>query len=340
MIFFICNQRLFMNIYITLDYELFLGPKTGSVENCLITPTYNLCKVVEKYNVKMVFFIDVLYLLKLEQYSNINHKLQEDYNKIIKQLKFLHKEGHDIQLHIHPQWYYSTYDMLEKCWKLDFKHYSISDCLFDDVKEMFINGCKFIYDIIGTYPTAYRAGGYSFMNSKQFIDFLTSLGIVKDSSVIMGEKSNSLFQKYDYSNVRNSSIYNFSNDVVTPDSNGIMTEYPITTIKTKLIIRSLVNRFIRYRYGKLVRRNGDGIGVGAINLNKPKNNILSNITLRASIDLINAFWLKYIYRKLRKKGENTMVIIGHPKNISNYSFIALDKFLGVVNEDDLIKTFK
>ena len=27
-----------MNILLTLDYELFLGAKTGSIENCLIRP--------------------------------------------------------------------------------------------------------------------------------------------------------------------------------------------------------------------------------------------------------------------------------------------------------------
>ena len=53
------KEIILMNIYITLDYELFLGPKTGSVDKCLIEPTYNLCKVVSKHGSKMVFFIDV-----------------------------------------------------------------------------------------------------------------------------------------------------------------------------------------------------------------------------------------------------------------------------------------
>jgi len=41
-----------MNILITLDYELFNGEKSGSVNNSLITPMQELLKVLDKYNFK------------------------------------------------------------------------------------------------------------------------------------------------------------------------------------------------------------------------------------------------------------------------------------------------
>ena len=328
-----------MNIYITLDYELFLGPKTGSVDKCLIEPTYNLCKVVSKHGSKMVFFIDVLYLIKLREYSSDDIRLQEDYNKIIKQLKFLDNEGHDLQLHIHPQWNYSTYDKFKREWKLDFIHYSVSDCPFDDVKKMFVEGCNFIYDIIGKYPTVYRAGGYSFMNESNFVDFLVSIGITNDSSVLMREKSCTKFQKYDYSSIKDFSAYKFSNDITKPVQSGCMTEYPITTINMIHVVRSIVNRFIKHKYGNRVLKKGDGYGVGYLNRNKSNVSLFKKINQRASIDLTNGFWLNYIYNKIKKRGD-LMLIIGHPKNFTDYSFIALGKFLDTISKDDKIKTFK
>ena len=56
-----------MNIYITLDYELFFGPKSGTVNKCIIEPIEKLLKIVDPLNVKIVCFVDSGYLLALEK---------------------------------------------------------------------------------------------------------------------------------------------------------------------------------------------------------------------------------------------------------------------------------
>ena len=56
-----------MNIYITLDYELFFGPDSGTVENCIIEPTEQLLNIVDPLGVKFVCFVDSGYLLALEK---------------------------------------------------------------------------------------------------------------------------------------------------------------------------------------------------------------------------------------------------------------------------------
>ena len=45
----------------TFDYELFLGDKSGSVQDCLITPTDHLISLLNKYEFKAYFFVDTVY---------------------------------------------------------------------------------------------------------------------------------------------------------------------------------------------------------------------------------------------------------------------------------------
>ena len=55
-----------MNIFLTYDYELFFGESTGSVDKCMIEPTNQLLKIAKEFNIKMTFFVDVGYLIKLK----------------------------------------------------------------------------------------------------------------------------------------------------------------------------------------------------------------------------------------------------------------------------------
>ena len=56
-----------MQIFLTYDYELFFGEPTGSVEKCIIEPTNLLREIAKRTGIKMIFFIDVGYLKKLNQ---------------------------------------------------------------------------------------------------------------------------------------------------------------------------------------------------------------------------------------------------------------------------------
>src|SRR5574344_1713483 len=98
-----------MNIYLTLDYELFMGVNSGSVQNCLITPTNKLIEMMDKYKIKATFFVDGCYLLRLKELKDKYEKLNQDWKNITDQLSRLSSEGHDIELHIHPQWYDAKY---------------------------------------------------------------------------------------------------------------------------------------------------------------------------------------------------------------------------------------
>ena len=59
-----------MNIYITLDYELFFAKESGSVEKSIIEPTQKIIDVVDPLGIKLCFFVDSGYLVNLKKYKD------------------------------------------------------------------------------------------------------------------------------------------------------------------------------------------------------------------------------------------------------------------------------
>lgn len=334
-----------MNIYITFDYELFLGPKTGSVENCLIRPTERYLELADRLRIRYIFFVDVLYLLKLREYMANHEALEKDYHQIVNQLSEAARKGHDIQLHLHPQWFYSTYS--KNGWKQDFKHYKLDDCPIEDVAVMIERGCEMISEISSKRPIVYRAGGYSFPSNNQIVKLLHNNGITLDSSTVMFSKAHGIFQQYDYSEIRTFDTYNFNFQNSQPmiGTDYAFTEYPVSCCRVPWLLNTLEKRMKLWRYrGEDKRIYGDGTGVGLIDGNESGKStiklkrMISMKIIRASIDFTNATNLQLIYRKAKRANSNTMVIIGHPKNTTNVSLVFLEKFVKANSLSTLIKT--
>jgi len=335
-----------INIYITFDYELFLGPKTGSVENCLLIPTDKLIYIAKKHNVHFVFFVDVLYIAKMREYIDIVPSLKSDYNKVMTQLKKLKKEGHDLQLHLHPQWYYSSYDVKSESWNMDFEHYKLSDCSYKDIEIMINEGSKIIQSLTDVNPIAFRAGGFSFPIDVSIINLFSKYNIFKDSSALMFEEKKTCFQTYDYSRISEFNSYKFKENILEENANGVFIEYPISCIRIFGLYKSIIERLLRFFHKKNLFISGDGKGIGYVmNMHNSENkninirNLMQKKIIRASFDANNGYWVNKIKNTIRKNKQSLMVIYGHPKNMTNYSYKKLDSFLDNLTEKDCISIF-
>lgn len=328
----------------TFDYELFLGPETGTVEKCLLEPTERLLTLGRNYGVRYVFFVDTLYLLKLKEFSTTNARLAAEYTRIIGQLIKATQEGHDIELHLHPQWYYSTYDYKNGKWLLDFIHYKLSECSISDVEKMIGSSCNLIKEIKGEYPVAYRAGGYSAPKTREFWDSLRNYGIKFDSSVIVGEKSETTFQSYDYSHILSPNPYSFTTNNTIAEFNGAFLEVPISTLNISRILRAIIEKpIIKFQKG-LLSVYGDGKGVGY--LYKEDTNITNKqgffdpVRLRSSVDFRNTVWAKLFIARALVKKHPFVVFIGHPKNQTEYSLKSLARLFKNRKLAEKVITFK
>lgn len=312
-----------MNIFLTYDYELFFGESTGSVEKCLIEPTERLLQLSERFNVKMTFFVDVGYLIKLDAYAAEFKELQIDREKVQSQLKKILSSGNTVQLHIHPHWEKSFYEN-GKWHMITDNAYKLDDFSDEEIRRIVRSYKTYIDQLIGQKTTTFRAGGWCIQPFSRLKDLFQELEIKYDSSVFPGGKFSSEHYSFDFTKAPKKSHYRFENDECIEDPNGRFTEYPISSWNYSPLFYWRL-----YAWGRIVPSRHKMLGDGKF-LNQPgrKKSVLTNFTWNhVSTDGFYASKLNACLRSFEKRKFTDMVVIGHPKSMTLFSFQALEKFL-------------
>ena len=321
-----------MKVLLTLDYELFNGLEGGTVQNCIIKPTEKLCEVLDKYNFKATFFVDVCFLLRLQVLKAENFELEKDWGAIVKQLTWLSNRGHDLELHIHPNWYRSSFQ--NGLWSSVIEDYKLSDIPKDVAARIFKNGALLLEEITGKKTVAFRAGAYCLQTFDSYSDTFKDNGIKIDSSVFRNRSAKTdKWEWYDYTSIPAEYSYLFSDDVCKKQEKGCYVEVSIPSYRMSAV------QYLGYKYktGKmpasLLKRWGDGkTSIGGALLPWPQrimNRIKRTISSRlvsASIDGTSVSYLDSLYKKEQKNGDY-FLIMGHPKLLTPYSISGLADFL-------------
>lgn len=326
-----------MNGYITLDYELFMGKSTGTPKQCLITPMTHLMDMVDKYNVKMNVFVDAAYLLQLRKLKNMFPKLKQDYELVTNNIRQIDQRGHAIQLHLHPQWCYSSFDGAK--WILDMNHYKLSDMPLVDQINLINEGAALLNSLVSRRITAFRAGGYSVENFHELYSSLLTNGIVSETSAIHGGYSSGKYHTYDFRNVPHKTSYQVLNNIKIENPKGKMREYPISTIDTIGIgylfhKRKMTKKNNMISGEKAIWGDGEIIGYpgGELKVLFTKIKLLFNSKpLLASMDEYISLENVLNYSKKYYAGDD-FIIIGHPKTLSPHIINLLDHFISCHKE--------
>ncbi len=310
-----------MDIFITLDYEIYFGSNTGTVAKCIIEPTEMLIKIAQKHDVQFSFFVDCGFLLKLDEFRKKYSALEKDYTVIVSQIKQLSSEGHDIQLHIHPHWEDSYYNGEQ--WIINTKRYKLADFSSNEIEDIVKRYKKVIIDITGKAVFVNRAGGWCMQPFDKLKDSMKANGIKVDSTVFTDAKNLSHPYNYDFTNAPNKTSWTFEDNPVEEKENGFFKEIAISSIKVSPLFYwklFLVGRMNPYQHKPL----GDGRPIASSGY---RRNLLSNYTQQpVSIDGDNAKLLNKALRQTSKKG-NEFVVLGHPKALSRFSINALEAFV-------------
>jgi len=311
------------NILITLDYELFFGSKVGTQKNCILYPTDRLVDILDKYDAKATFFIDSGYLVKLEELKEKFPILEKEYQDVITQIKTLDKNGHSIQLHIHPHWEDSYYDGVS--WIMNTKRYRLHDFDETEIEDIVFRYKKVLTDIVGDKIFAHRAGGWCMQPFDKLKNAFKRHNIWLDSTVFENGMNNSETHYFDFRNSPKKAEWNFENDPLVEEKNGFFKEFPISAYRlSPLFFWKLV--FFK-KFGSS-EHNGFGDGTAAGGSKKDKIRMLTSFTNSVvSIDGYKSSFLQNAYNIFLKKGYNNFVIIGHPKAMSEYSLKKLEKFI-------------
>ena len=315
-----------MNIFITLDYELFFGAESGTVEDCILKPTRALLKIVEPLGIKFNCFVDAGYLMALERQLNEHPKLKKDFENLTEQIKYLSKEGHGIELHIHPHWEDSFFDGTR--WNINTERYKLSDFSEKDIMDIVTRYSQILSKASGKAPVAYRAGGWCAQPFPPIQKALLANNIHIDSTVYPGGYYHSENQQFDFRGIPQfATDYKFSNDLIKQDPNGSMREIPISSIKVNPIF------FWKFAWRKIRKSpihrsfgNGSAVVMPKSELirllTRPSHSVVSMDGFKAS--LMGKALNKYI-RGTQNKGN--FVIIGHPKAFSPFSLSKMNDFI-------------
>lgn len=290
----------------------------------MIEPTNQLLAIARKHQIPLVFFVDVGFLIKLDEYKEQFPKLKADFEQITAQLKEMEELNCEIQLHIHPHWEKSFYDGEKWIVKTD-GCYKLSDFSDAEAESIVRNYHYFLSSFTKKKITTYRAGGWCIQPFKQIEKVFQELEISKDSTVFPGGEFESEHYRFDFTNVSPfENPYRFQSDVTQTEANGYFLEIPISSWEFSPLFYWRL-----YILGRLNPRDHKMIGDGSF-LAQPgrKKSVLLNKTWNhVSSDGYYASQLMKQARFYQKKKLRTFVVIGHPKGMTNYSLQQLELFV-------------
>ena len=308
-----------MNIYLTLDYELYFGTPSGSVDRCILNPTDRLLEITEKTGAVMTYFVDAGYLLKLKQYSHEYPALKRDYDLVVDQIRRMVDQGNECALHIHPHWEDAVYD--GSAWQMDVSRYKLADFNDNAVKDIFKKYKTILEEVTGRPVYSYRAGGWCLQPFERFEAVFRDNNIKLDSTVFSGGYKHNDTYFYDFRSTPNKTRWYFTSSLTEEDTSGQFLELPISSYTYgPLFFWSL------FGMGRLNPSNHKPIGDG-----KPvpgggskKELLFKRNVLPVSLD---GYFVTRLNRALRHVKGNDMVVIGHPKACTPFSLDRLEQFI-------------
>lgn len=210
-------------VVFTLDYEIY-GNGKGSLRELVLDPTERLADLFRQFNAPLVIFVEALEFAKMEECQS-----DDAISEVAAQLRRLRSQGHEIALHLHPQWANARLD--RQGWRLDFAEYNLCVLSPQRIAGIVDQALAWLRRALGSSdftPVSFRAGNWLFQPTRFASEVLTSRGIRADSSVFKGGHIRNLGLDYRPA-LRNGSWWRFSSDVNVPDGNGLMVEFPIYT---------------------------------------------------------------------------------------------------------------
>lgn len=229
------------HVLFTIDYEIF-GNGSGDVRQHVVDPTERMARIAERYEMPLVIYVEVEEYLAFQRHAaELTLALGYDPARLIReQMHDLARRGHDVQLHLHPEWYGSR--LINGRWQLDFTKRTV-DSLFETVEETTAylgqrkEDLKELAGLSGNQRVlAYRAGAFSAQPSTRLIPALVRNGFQIDSSVVHGLRQKNEHLDLDYRQApAGKQMWRVRSDVAVADASGPLWEISIASVPGRRI---------------------------------------------------------------------------------------------------------
>lgn len=196
----------------------------GSLKELIHDPAKKLKDLFDTARAKVVVFVEAAELDIIEAAGT-----DLAINEIKRQVQEYYEQGHEIALHIHPQWYNAH--CREGIWELDYSEYNLCELPKTRIAEMVGRSTSYLRSVLAETeftPHSFRAGNWLFQPTATAANVLADHGIRIDSSVFKGGLQHQYKLDYRYA-ADNGYYWKFRDDVNTPTLNGALLEIPIYT---------------------------------------------------------------------------------------------------------------
>jgi hypothetical protein len=205
----------------TLDYEIY-GNGEGSLQDLVYEPARKLKALFDQAGAKLVVFVEAAELETIAS-CRADTAIQEVEGQILE----LFNQGHEIALHLHPQWVNARYR--NGRWELDYSEYNLCTVPPQRIAEIADRSIGYLRKVLEApdyMPLSFRAGNWLFQPTREAARALSVKGIKIDSSVFKGGVQHQHHLDYRRA-AANGYYWKFQDDVNISDNQGEMLEIPI-----------------------------------------------------------------------------------------------------------------
>jgi hypothetical protein len=169
------------------DWEL-SGNGSGDARELQFRPMRELVEIYNAHNIRGSFNAEVMQQLTFRKFENDYPELKTLADEWDAAVLEAYGQGHDIQLHIHPQWQNAEYE--DGRWRLT-ADWSILNYPAEEAYRMMSAGKEYLENLLrsvdGDYAcVSFRSGSWCIAPSAHMLNLLVKLGIVFDMSIVGG----------------------------------------------------------------------------------------------------------------------------------------------------------
>jgi hypothetical protein len=196
-------------IYLALtdDWEL-RGNGSGDVEEIQLRPMRELVRLYDAHGARGTFNVEVMQQLAFRAREREHAELKARADAWDEHVRATYERGHDVQLHIHPQWSDAAYE--DGRWKLR-GDWSILNYEEGEAHGMLAAGKEYLENLLRPVDpeyrcVAFRAGASCIAPSPFILRVLARLGLVFDMSIVGGMRIHTRNLRIDYTDCEESLV--------------------------------------------------------------------------------------------------------------------------------------